>query len=195
MNVQPDGMLRGFAWGANIGWVNFEAAGNPRIDLASGTFAGFAWSANVGWVNLGGVVTATLAITDTDGDGISDAWEFQKAGDLTALSHSGDADGDGVSDFDEYLADTNPLDAADYLHITRYELAQLGAGTTQVLEFTSRPSRFYHIETRLSLTSGVWADGGLGIFPGQPASTLLDLSLPGDAQRFYRITAERPLVP
>ena len=195
VNVQPDGTLRGFAWGANIGWVNFEAAGNPRIDLASGAFAGFAWSANVGWLNLSGVASSTLAIADTDGDGISDAWELKNAGNLATLSHSSDADGDGVSDFDEYLADTASLDAADYLHIMGYEMAHPGGVPTQSLQFASQPSRLYRIETRLSLTTGVWEDAGLGLFPGQPGSTLIDLGSPVDAQRFYRITAQRPLVP
>ncbi|GAB4322098.1 MAG: hypothetical protein Kow0059_16990 [Candidatus Sumerlaeia bacterium] len=42
-----------FAWGANVGWINFEG------DVASGAAFGphyawgFVWSANVGWINLG----------------------------------------------------------------------------------------------------------------------------------------------
>lgn len=199
VNVQPDGTLRGFAWGTNIGWVNFETTGNPRIDLASGAFVGLAWSPNVGWLNLGDATfhptSTTLAITDTDGDGISDAWEMEAAGNLTTLSRNGDADGDGVSDFDEYLADTDPLDPSKRLRITRYDLTQAGPVPTQNLEFTSQPSRFYRLETRLSLTSGAWADAGPGLFPGQPESTLLDLGAPAPAQRFYRITAQRPLAP
>lgn len=199
VNVQPDGALRGFAWGANIGWVNFEATGNPRIDLATGAFAGYAWSTNVGWLNLGDAnfhpTTTTLAITDTDGDGISDAWEYEAAGNLTTLSALGDADGDGVSDFNEYLADTDPLDRTDRLRITRYDITRPGGVATQNLQFTSQPTRFYRLETRASLSSGTWADAGLGLFQGQPASTLLDLGVPTGTQRFYRITVQRPLAP
>lgn len=44
--------LRGLAYGANVGWVNFEATGNPRVLLATGQLRGFAYSANVGWINL-----------------------------------------------------------------------------------------------------------------------------------------------
>lgn len=56
--------LRGFAYGANIGWVNFEATGNPQVDLMTGAFSGYAWSANCGWLNLGqfGVLLATDSI-------------------------------------------------------------------------------------------------------------------------------------
>ena len=44
--------LRGFAYGANIGWVNFEATGNPRVILSTGQLRGFVYSANCGWINL-----------------------------------------------------------------------------------------------------------------------------------------------
>ena len=27
-----DGRLRGMAYGANVGWINFEDQGNPRVD-------------------------------------------------------------------------------------------------------------------------------------------------------------------
>ena len=42
--------LRGFAYGANIGWVNFEATGDPRVNLSTGQLLGFAYGANVGWI-------------------------------------------------------------------------------------------------------------------------------------------------
>lgn len=44
--------LRGLAYGANIGWINFEGTGNPRVILSSGQLRGYVWSANCGWVNL-----------------------------------------------------------------------------------------------------------------------------------------------
>lgn len=199
VNVLPDGSLRGYAWGANIGWVRFEPAGNPRVVLTTGDFSGQAWSANVGWLNLGAASfhpqTTTLAITDSDGDGISDAWEHEAAGNITALGAPGDADGDGQSDLDEYRADTDPLDPNANLRITRYDLTRPGGVPTQNLQFTSQNSRLYRLETRLSLTTGTWADSGLGLLLGQPTSTLLDLGGPAPAQRFYRITAQRPLAP
>jgi Bacterial TSP3 repeat len=199
VNVQPDGTLRGYAWGANIGWVHFEAAGNPRVVLTTGDFAGQAWSANAGWLNLGDATfhpqTTTLAITDTDGDGISDAWEYEAAGDLGTLTALGDFDRDGRSDRDEYFADTDPLDVTDHLRLTRYDLTRPGGLPQQNLAFTSHSSRLYRLETRLSLTSGTWTDSGLGLFLGQSVSTLLDLGAPTPTQRFWRITAQRPLSP
>jgi hypothetical protein len=46
-----------FAWGENIGWLNFRDAGNPagtqgaRIGVR--TLSGFVWSENTGYINLG----------------------------------------------------------------------------------------------------------------------------------------------
>ncbi len=39
-----------YAWGANIGWINFESIGNPRVSLFTGTFSGYAYPANCGWI-------------------------------------------------------------------------------------------------------------------------------------------------
>lgn len=44
--------LRGLAYGANIGWLNFETIGNPRVILSTGQLRGYVWSANCGWINL-----------------------------------------------------------------------------------------------------------------------------------------------
>ena len=52
VNQDGQGNLRGYAWGANIGWINFEANGAPKVDLATGNFSGYAWSANCGWISL-----------------------------------------------------------------------------------------------------------------------------------------------
>ncbi len=45
--------------------------------------------------------------TDTDGDGMDDAWELEHFGTLDR-DGSGDLDGDGISDLDEYLAGSDP---------------------------------------------------------------------------------------
>jgi hypothetical protein len=52
VNVDGFGNLRGYAYGANIGWINFEANGAPVVNFASGNLSGYAYSANVGWISL-----------------------------------------------------------------------------------------------------------------------------------------------
>ena len=95
-------ILRGYAYGANIGWINFESTGNPRLRFSDGRLEGYAYSANCGWINLGdgsfAVQTDTIAPgIDTDGDGMADAFEFQYFGGL-AMNGTADSDGDGMTD-------------------------------------------------------------------------------------------------
>ena len=65
VNLDSAGNLRGYAYGANIGWVNFEANGNPSVDFTTGNLNGYAYGANVGWISLSNsfafVKTASLA--------------------------------------------------------------------------------------------------------------------------------------
>lgn len=65
VNVVGDslGNLMGYAWGEQIGWVNFGVFGGPgwtpanRARIIRGcpswVFSGYAWSENLGWINLG----------------------------------------------------------------------------------------------------------------------------------------------
>jgi len=52
--VNHDGLgnLRGNTYGANLGWVNFESTGAPKVDLATGNLSGYVWSTNCGWISL-----------------------------------------------------------------------------------------------------------------------------------------------
>lgn len=52
------------------------------------------------------------SITDTDNDGMDDAWENTHFGDLSQTA-TGDFDNDGVNNLDEYVGGTNPTVLAD----------------------------------------------------------------------------------
>ena len=194
--------LRGFAYGANIGWVNFEATGNPRVDLTTGRLLGYAWGANVGWIALSetGVTVRTTSIAagaDTDGDGIPDAWERLYAGNLTTMNATTDSDGDGVLDVDEYAADTNPLDSSDRLRITLLvpprQLVVAGPFVTD-LAWTSKPSRKYAIETNTTLLA-TWNVAASGIIPSAGPTTAVQFTDIQAGQRFYRVQGKLPLAP
>jgi hypothetical protein len=69
VNLDGQGNLRGFAYGANIGWVNFETNGAPRINTTNGVFSGYAYGANVGWISMEGIVSSNAnAIVYPPGD-------------------------------------------------------------------------------------------------------------------------------
>ena len=194
--------LRGFAYGANIGWVNFEANGDPRVDLTTGRLLGYAYGANVGWIALGGtgvtvITTSIVPGADTDGDGIPDAWELLHAGNLTKMNATTDSDHDGVLDKDEYLADTDPLDPSDHLRVTSLVPPQSSpafGGYVASLTWTSKPTREYSIETNPDLVS-VWGTAASNIVPSAGITTTLSFLDIQAAQRFYRVWVKRPLVP
>ena len=198
--VNHDGLgnLRGYAYGANIGWVNFESAGAPKVDLATGNLSGYVWSANCGWISLSNAVavvqTATIAPgTDSDGDGIADAWELLNFGNLTTANATSDFDHDGSTDLQEYLAGTNPRDPNDNLRITAITHGA-SPSTYVTLAWTSQPSRFYRLERRAAFdASSPWEQYSTGL-ENLPAwnNVGFDSTSP---QYFYRIRAVRPLMP
>jgi hypothetical protein len=196
--------LRGFAYGANIGWVNFEAGGDPRVNLATGKLLGYAYGANVGWIALAetgvNVVTTSIAPgADTDADTIPDNWELFFGGgtDLTKLNATGDRDGDGESDLEEYAADTNPFSSLDRLQITSFVAPRQVGGVGPVvsdLTWTSKPSRKYSIEISPDLFAA-FAPAVSDIAPDNGATTFERFSDPNTAKKFYKVRAAVPLVP
>lgn len=188
--------LRGFAYGANFGWINFEALGDPRVDLNSGMLRGYAWSANCGWINLGelGVnVSTTFAPgADTDLDGIADAYEMLYAGDLTTLGAMNDEDGDGVSDVGEYESDTDPLDQADRFWIIHFEGSELADEFD--ITFTTKLTRVYQLQDNPDMVAG-WADIGDLQKPTGATMTVTVTDPGGSDSYFWRATAQLPLQP
>ncbi|MEM7394742.1 MAG: DUF11 domain-containing protein, partial [Verrucomicrobiota bacterium] len=67
--VNHDGLggLSGFAYGANIGWIQFETNGNPRIDVDTGNFTGYIYGQNIGWISLSNMQAFVMNTTDLFG--------------------------------------------------------------------------------------------------------------------------------
>ena len=194
INHDGFGNLTGYAYGANIGWVNFEQnQGQPKVDLLTGELGGYAWGANVGWISLSGLATLSLAVLDTDGDAISDAWEYGHTNTLVVLAALGkDSDGDGASDVDEYGADTDPFDAGDYLVITDFQAEE----STNWVTWPVKTTRLYTLQHAAALSNGMeWTTTSSSFIP--PADTDVEEEVAGvtATNRFYRIQASPPLSP
>ncbi len=54
-----------YAWGSNIGWVNFGTSGG-NVHITDTVLTGYAWSENYGWINL----SPSLGGVTNDGTGI-----------------------------------------------------------------------------------------------------------------------------
>jgi hypothetical protein len=195
--AEPDGLsakLTGYAWGANIGWITFHSTGNPRVDLNTGKLTGAIWSANAGWIMLenpgGNYSPRTLCLqagTDTDGDGLPDAWEQDTAGNLAAQSTATDADADGSAAIAEYLFDTRPFDPLSVLQFSGTGLA----GPLTTLEFTSSPLRRYAVHASTDLA--VWSVIVPQFNPAPGTTTTVSFPTAAGLRRFYRIVATPPL--
>jgi len=60
-NIDPHGDGSQYAYGENVGWLNFEPSEGLGVQVSVNRVEGFVWGENIGWINLspstyGGVV-------------------------------------------------------------------------------------------------------------------------------------------
>jgi hypothetical protein len=128
---------------------------------------------------------ATLTVlADFDRDGMADLWEAQYFGagsTNNASNAASDFDADGMSNRDEYLAGTNPIDAASML---RVEALQWSANSV-LLCFTAVSNKSYTIQSQTFVGSHWNRVVDIPAAPTNRTITLTNLTeLP---QRFYRV--------
>jgi hypothetical protein len=129
---------------------------------------------------------------DTDKDGMPDGWEFYHGLSPTNAvgvdGADGDPDNDGFPNLSEYLADTDPHDAASFLRITDVTL-QTGNIT---IGWQGGLMATQHIEYRQNLivTSEIWKLLLTLDPPTLSTNSFVDAGVT-NTFRFYRIRAER----
>ena len=96
-------------------------------------------------------VALGYVFTDSDGDGLPDAWELAKFGSITNAMEDGDADLDGFADRGEWLAGTDPNSAASALRIQKIQPVTNWTAVT----WTSVPDGLYRL-SRASSPTGGW---------------------------------------
>ena len=194
--VNQDGLgnLRGYAYAANLGWINFENNGAPRVNLVNGQLSGYAYSANCGWICLSNAVAFVQTDSIRPGalapDGLPVAWLLQNFG-TTNVNANADPDGDGQSNLQEYLAGTDPNNAASVLKINFFTRNVVSRNYT-VLSWNSVATRCYAVQAVPKLAGGLWTDSINLPILGLGSVGFTDLD---PTNEFYRIRAYRPLQP
>ena len=51
-NIDPLNDGSQYAYGENIGWLNFEPSLGPGVTVTTSQLTGYVWAENIGWINL-----------------------------------------------------------------------------------------------------------------------------------------------
>ncbi len=154
-------------------WPAAADGTGQSLQRASGTQFG---NDPVNWITAAptpGVVSGG----DTDNDGMPDAWETLYGLNLNNPADANlDLDGDGLTSLQEYLAGTNPTQAASVL---RFETMQPMTGTNgMIFGFNAISNKTYTVQ---------FSD----VLPAAPWGQLLDVGS-APTNRFIQVTTEVP---
>ena len=127
-------------------------------------------------------------MVDADGNGLPDWWELQYFGHLTGADPNADPDHDGMNTLSEWIAGTNPTNAASVL---RLRLVSATNDNNIVVSWPSVAGKYYWLERSTNLLTGFNSIVGTNLAATAPTNTLSDTTvLPGKA-RFYRVGVQQ----
>jgi hypothetical protein len=129
-------------------------------------------------------IAVTEGITDSNGNGIPDAWEQQVFGNLTN-SATGDNDGDGLDNFGEWVAGTHPTNGRSVFRFTN--LVQ-NAGSGRVLSWYSESNRFYTLKLSTNLILDPFSSMLTNRMPANPPVNVYTDVVERSGASFYRVT-------
>ncbi len=136
-----------------------------------------------------------VAASDWDGDGMPNTWEDTEFGNQTNAG-SADNDKDGMPNSDEYIANTDPQNATDYLKLALSSSTSTGI----VIRFPTKDNREYFIDyDNDPLTSPIWTratatglNGTGNVYEWLDNGTLTAPNPLIMTSRFYRISVDLP---
>ncbi len=135
-----------------------------------------------GKVRTGGVLNL-LAMVDSDANGLPDWWEFTYFG-VIDVNPNADPDGDGMTNLQEFLAATDPTNAASRLAITSTAfLPHIGFQLT----FPSANGVTYRVESSDSLENNSWTTLGDDLTGTGTNLQATDPAASTRSKRFYRL--------
>jgi subtilisin family serine protease len=140
-----------------------------------------------GLVHTGGRLNLQRMV-DTDGNGLPDWWELEYFGHLTGTDPNADPDHDGMSNLAEWIAGTNPTNAASNLRLTLVSATNSGS---IVVSWSSVAGKTYWLQRSTNLLTGFNSIVATNIVATAPTNTQTDtVVLPGSA-RFYRVGVQQ----
>jgi hypothetical protein len=182
--------------GLTLGAPTYQPAGSPvpglngismSISVASNATPGLRTfvvqqGANRAYAN--GYLEVLPLVADYNFDGLDDVFQRRYFFPFTSTNAApnADPDHDGMVNSQEYVAGTDPTNAASLLELT--SVTEAGNGTT--VTWQSVTNRHYQVMSRTNLAAGTWQNVG-GVFtPTGTNSSLLDATAT-NGLRFYRV--------
>jgi hypothetical protein len=162
---------------------SFGSIGSP---FATGLRAVNGGSARTGLVPVLTPWHITPGVQDTDGDGMSDAWEIAHGLNPLIANANLDSDFDGVPDYQEFVTGTHPLQSGSRITAS----AVMETGNVR-LQCPTLPGRKYRIERSTNLSGWTLQEEVIG--DGNTLSRLITVP-EGQTLGFYQIivTMHRP---
>ena len=59
-NIDPNNLGLKYAYGENVGWINFKPSQGPGVTVSASSVTGYAWGENIGWINLNPATAGVL---------------------------------------------------------------------------------------------------------------------------------------
>jgi len=134
-------------------------------------------------------ITNNVTDFDRDADLLPDGWELTYTNSATAMSASADSDGDGISNLQEYIADTNPTNAASF-----FKMDAFVASTNQTILFNGSTGRTYQVfytTNDLAVTNLTWIAAHTNLVRGTGTNSSITVTNTDDTV-FYRLRANLP---
>jgi hypothetical protein len=126
---------------------------------------------------------------DQDVDFMPDWWEAQYTNSVTAMTPDEDSDGDGFSNVQEYLADTNPTNAASFFENTG--TLALDSQTFYFNGSTGRQYQVFYTTNNLATTDLSWIEANTNKVWGTGTNSSITVTNTGDTV-FYRLWVTLP---
>ena len=124
---------------------------------------------------------------DTDGDGLSDGWEWQYFGGITNASPD-ELGADGMfSNMDHCIAGTDPHDPASFPQFEDILVGEADDAGKVVLHWTSYPGRVYSLYRCNDLTAGLFELIEPNLLANSPENTYIDEGATGVGPWIYRL--------